>query len=176
MRKLLLVAWLPALVFLLPLPPEAARQLQDEVRHRATENTAAIAASQIHLDVLTSGLWTVWMQDLALLVMGLAVGVVAWRRYRYWQWLAAGMSILYLTLVTLSYLFMERTIPDHWLFFETQNHFLRVVQANFRIAEVGLANGSVMRPARLMYGAVLMPIFQLTVLAWLAARIRGART
>ena len=62
----------------------------------------------------------------------------------------------------------DRPIPDYLVFFETQNHFLRALQANFRIAELSFANGSILRPVRLMYHAVLMPIFQVAVLTWLA--------
>jgi len=62
---------------------------------------------------------------------------------------------------------MERAVPDSWLFFETGNHFLRTVQANLRVVEVGISNGSFMRPASIIYSEILMPLFQIAVLAWL---------
>jgi hypothetical protein len=177
MRKLLFFAWLPLVVFLFPLPPQAAKQLQNEVHGTRLAEQSSVTGtakesmtqqgSQAELAMFTSALWDRWMQNLGLLVIGLLVGVMAWRRYRHWEWLALGMSIFYLTLVVLRYVLMERPVPNSALFFETSNHFLRVIQVNLKLVEVGISNGSVMRPAWVVYREVVMPIFQLAVLVWL---------
>ena len=176
MRKLLLFAWLPLVVFLFPLPPQAAKQLQDEIYRSPTAEGSSVSggakglrteqALREELDMFTSAMWLRWMQTLGLLVAGLFVGVMAWRGYRHWQWFALGMSVVYLAFVLFRYLFMDRAIPDSWLFFQTDNHFLRVVQANLRVVEVGISNGSFMRPASVIYDEILMPLFQIAVLAW----------
>ncbi len=177
MLWLLLLAWLPLIVFLFPLPPHAAKQLQNEIHATATGEQSGVAgateesmkqqASREEIEMFTSAMWVRWMQTLGLLAVGLLVGVMAWRGYRHWQWFALGMSILYLASVVFRYLLMERAVPDSWLFFEAGNHFLRVVQANLRLVEVGVSNGSFMRPAWVIYNEILMPIFQVAVLAWL---------
>ena len=174
MRKLLLLAWLPLLIFLYPLPPEAARQFQAEIHQSWPDKAASSTPSQSQLDMFTSALWEVWIQNLLWAVVGVAIGFMAWRGYRYWQWLALGMSIIYLAFVALQYVFMDSAIPDSWLFFETKNHFLRVAQANLRLVEVSMESGSLKRPAYLLYHVLLMPVFQVAVLAWLATRL-GAR-
>jgi hypothetical protein len=125
------------------------------------------ARSKRDLDVLVAGLWTIWFQNLGMLALGLFVGVMAWRGRRHWQLFALGMSIFYLTLVVYAYLRMERPVPESWLFFGTENHFLRIMQANLRLIEVGISKGSLVRPARVIYIDILMPIFQLVVLVWM---------
>jgi len=177
MRKFLVLAWLPLIVFLFPLPPQAAKQLQNELHGARTSEQSSVTDAtkeslkqqgpQVELDMFTSVLWDKWMQDLGLLAVGLFVGVMAWREYRHWQWFALGMSIAYLSLVVLRYVLMERPVPDSALFFETSNHFLRVMQANLRLVEVGISNGSLMRPAWVIYREIVMPIFQVAVLVWL---------
>ena len=177
MRKLLFFAWLPLVIFLFPLPPQAARQLQGEINRAPTGQQSSVSgsakedmkqqASPEQLDMFTSAMWVRWMQTLGLLAVGLFVGFMAWRGYRHWQWWALSLSILYLAVVLSKYLFMERAVPDSWLFFETGNHFLRTVQANLRVVEVGISNGSFMRPASIIYSEILMPLFQIAVLAWL---------
>jgi uncharacterized paraquat-inducible protein A len=58
-------------------------------------------------------------------------------------------------------------VPDGLLFFGTDNSFLRNVQFNIRLVESGISNGSFVRPARIAYASILMPIFQAIVLGWL---------
>ena len=160
MRKLLLLVWLPLFVFLFPLPPQVAKQMLQE-------------ASPAELDVVTSALWVVWMQNLGLMALGLIVGVIAWRGYRHWRLFALGMSISYLALVVVGYVSVDRAVPDSLLLFETESNVVRILQLNLRLVEVGISRGSVIRPAWIIYNEILMPIFQLTVLAsmlWFYAR------
>ncbi len=181
MRKLLFFAWLPLVVFLFPLPPQAAKNLIDEVDGPRTAGqlngatgkqpnvtgTAEQQASSGELDMIKAALWDRWVENLVLLTAGLAVGFVAWRGYKHWEWFALGMSLFYLTLVVFRYLAADRPVPDGALFFETSNHVLRGLQANLRLLETGITNGSFMRPAWLIYREILMPMFQVVVLAWL---------
>ena len=176
MQKLLLLAWLPLAVFLFPLPPQSAQQLATQIHGpQGTEQSSASSnkgdvkrqLTREELDMMTSALWVRWIQTLGLLALGVLVGVLAWGGYRHWKAFAFGMSLLYLALVAYRYVAVERAVPDSWLFFDTTNHFMRLVQANLRIVEVGISNGSVMRPAWVIYNEMLMPIFQVVVLAWL---------
>jgi hypothetical protein len=178
MRKTLLFAWLPLVVFLFPLPPQAGKQLMEEIHERTTrgksdatrrpeESAKQQAFSKRQLDVLVAALWVRWFQNLGLLAVGLFVGFMAWRGRRHWQLFALGISIYYLAVVIYGYLHMERPVPESWLFFGTENHFLRTMQVNFRLVEVGISNGSLIRPAWVLYNDILMPIFQAVVLGWL---------
>jgi hypothetical protein len=178
MRKLLLLAWLPLVIVLFPLPPQTGKQLMEGSYERGTrekshatrppeESIKQQARSKRDLDVLVAGLWTIWFQNLGMLALGLFVGVMAWRGGRHWQLFALGMSIFYLALVVYAYLRIERPVPESWLFFGTENHFLRIMQANLRLIEVGISNGSLVRPARVIYIDILMPIFQVVVLVWM---------
>ncbi len=181
MRKLLLLAWLPFIVFLFPLPPQAGKQLMNEVMHAdetrtdeqslttvvPTETKKQEASSGAGVDAVVAALWSRWFQNLGLLALGLFVGVIAWRGRRHWQLFALGMSIVYLTLVVLRYLYVDRTVPDALLFFETESNLIRTMQLNVKLVGVGVSNGSFIRPAWIIYNEILMPIFQLIVLAWI---------
>ena len=169
MRKLLLLAWLPLVIFLFPLPPQVANQSLSEVPQVGTTSPGATKSdvSPEQLRAVTSALWIRWMENLGLLALGLAVGLAAWRGYRHWRSLALVMSIFYLALVALSYLSTERPIPDSVLFFDTQNRFINTFQMNLRLVEIGISNGSFRRPACIVYNQIVMPIFQLVVLGWL---------
>jgi len=181
MRKLLLLAWVPFVVFLFPLPPQAGKQLMNEVMSahetRAGEQPGATGAptettkrrtpSEADLDSVVAALWIKWFQNLGLLMLGLLVGVMAWRARRHWQLFPLGMSIFYLTLVISGYLRVEGTVPDGLLFFGTESNFIKIFQLNLRLVEVGISNGSLIRPAWIVYNEILMPIFQIAVLVWI---------
>ncbi len=177
MQKLLLFAWLPLVIFLFPLPPQAAKQLMNEIQTKTgeksdvtgvpKENKKQQAFSKTEFDVLVTALWDRWLQNLGWLALGLFVGVMAWRGRPYWQLFPLGMSIFYLAVVIYSYVRMERAVPDSLLFFGTENHFVRIVQFHLRLVEVGVSNGSLVRPAWVIYKEFLMPIFQVVVLGWL---------
>jgi hypothetical protein len=156
-RTLFLLVWLPCTLLLFPLPPQAAAQLMDQAARGQASSPAA-------LDSLVSALWFLWVENLVLMLLGLCVGVLAWRRHRYWQPAALAMSLLYLALIAPGYFQTGRAVPDGLLFFETESSLLRTLQLDIRLIESGLSKGSVIGPARIVYGHMLMPAFQLIVL------------
>ena len=155
-RRLLLLVWLPVAIFLFPLPPQAADQLWSEMI-----GSRAAAPAEI-----VSELWVVWTERLVLLVLGISVGILAWNRQRHWRLFALAMSVLCLGLFVLRNLAIDMPVPES-LAFRTDSYFLGRWQLNVRLIEAGLANGSLMRPAWILYSELLMPIFQAVVLAWM---------
>jgi hypothetical protein len=178
MRKLLLFVWLPFALFLLPLPPQAGKQLMEEAgagrapvvggsEQKTDSKIEPTRQQKAAQDGVVSALWTVWTQHLIALILGLCVGILAWRGHRYWRVSALVLSVLYLAVVAIGYVHSERPVPDGLLFFGTDNSFLRNLQFNIRLVESGISNGSFVRPARIAYANILMPIFQAVVLGWL---------
>jgi len=167
--------WLPFVLFLFPLPPQAGKQLMNEVAsgEMATfkgqdQSTGVPAGQQAGVEArIVSAFWTAWIESLSLVILGLCVGILAWRGHRYWKVSALGLSIVYLAVIAFGYISSERPVPDSLLFFGTDNSFLRSVQLNLRLVEAGISNGSLIRPARIVYANILMPVFQAIVLGWL---------
>jgi len=176
-RKLLFFVWLPFVLFLLPLPPQAGQQLMEEIgtgkapvagvqEQKANSKSEPTQRAEVQNQVV-SALWTVWIQNLIALVLGLCVGILAWRGNHYWRVSALVLSVLYLVVIVIGYMHSERPVPDRVLFFGTDSSFLRNVQLSLRLVESGISNGSFLRPARIAYTGILMPIFQAIVLGWL---------
>lgn len=118
--------------------------------------------STADLEAVTNAIWMSWFQHLGLLLLGLSVGFIAWRASRHWELVILGMSILYLALVAFRYISSDRAV-------------LELMQLNLRLIEVGVSNGSFVRPTRIVLGEILMPAFQAVVLLWVLRRYSKGR-
>lgn len=190
MRRLLLIAWLPFIVFLFPLPPQAAKSLVNEIggepegalqpshiKNAPQQKSAQPSAPETSVEAFERALWLRWFEDIALLFLGLSVGLAAWREWRYWQRWALAMSVCYLILVAVRYMHGNAAVPASWLYFETSNSVVKLVQVNARLVESAFANGSVFRGTRVFCREFLMPVFQGIVLWWtISLFLRKKRT
>ena len=180
MKKLLLLMWLPLLIFLYPLPPQRAAAILGDTA-AATGASLSAAASQVpgfptiteaDRKAYVSDLWSGWFWNVGLLLGGVLIWWLAQRNQRYWQVWATGWGVFFLSLVACRYIDFHRHIPPGMLYFASSSKFVDLLQVNWALVMAGIDFGEFGAAFHTLYREFILPICELAVLGWLFLRNR----
>jgi hypothetical protein len=169
MKYIMIFIWIPLLMFLYPLPPEEVRLLMGNeiiAELKASPDTAEVFQKKI-LEPIERKIWIVWWGKAVLSLVGVTVGVVALKRWRYWKEVVLGFSIICIALASLQYFFPGREINSSLLFFDANVRWVNILQANFKLVILGIETGDWWVSAFVFYKDFVLPLFESMVFVWI---------